>query len=283
MIIILSQDSTLYSTRVLSKAFTEVHQVPVQILNVLSLEVKIGKGVFSQGKRLTPSLVIPRFTGHLTLAGLAVLKEWEREGINVLNSSQGIALANDQLATLQALVQHDLPIPDTSFCSQPNGTTYDSLTEGGAKIIKLLTSNKGKGVTIAPNAQVAHSLLSTLSSLHSSGITQTFHPETNGEDYRLLILDGKLLRAIKRTAKEGEFRANLHQGGTATPFTPLASDLELALKATQAVSLRFAGVDLIHTDEGTKILEVNASPGLEGIELKNEGIIAHQIATLVSH
>jgi len=143
MIIILSRDPLLYSTRALRSAFENVGK-RVEVLDVLQLEVKVGRGVFLNGKELVPELVIPRFSAQILVAGLAVLREWEMRSVPVLNTSAGIAIAHDQLASLQCLHKAGLPIPETSFCSQPEGSeTYRSLAGDSAKVIKLLDSSQG--------------------------------------------------------------------------------------------------------------------------------------------
>lgn len=274
MVALLSRDAALYSTRSIKQAFLDAgHEV--LILDVLQLEVKIGRGVFSHGKKLSPEFIIPRFSSGILLAGLAVLKEWEREGIPSLNASHSISLAHDQLATLQALSQAGLPIPESSFCSQPEGDeTLNSLIGTSPKVIKLLDSAQGKGVTLAENAQTVRSLLSTLASLHSSGVTQEYYPDSKGQDRRLLVLNGKVIKAITRTARPTEFRANVHQGGTVSAYTPTEEETDLAIRAAEVLGLEFAGVDLLPTERGSLILEVNASPGLEGIEMGDVGSLA---------
>ncbi len=279
MVIILSRDSILYSTQSLESAFLEAgHRV--QVIDVLALEIKVGYGVFLNGELLQPTLVIPRFSSHLLVAGLAVLREWENRSIPVLNSSQSIAIANDQLATLQHLQQAGLPIPQTSFCSQPSTEeTFDSiLGEGEAKVIKLLDSSQGRGVTLAQDSTTARSLLTTLASLRSSGLTQKYYGESEGCDYRLIVLHGEVVAAISRRSKEGEFRANLHQGATAEPYEPSERQKELAIKAAEALGLDFAGVDLLPTAKGDLVLEVNASPGLQGAEGGEHGFISRLIS-----
>lgn len=282
MVALLSRDPGLYSTRVIKQAFLDAgHEV--FILDALQLEVKIGKGVFFHGKKLNPEFVIPRFSGGILLAGIAVLKEWEREEVPLLNSSRSVALAHDQLATLQALSAAGLPIPETSFCSQPQGAeTLDSLIGTSPKVIKLLDSAQGKGVTLAESAQTARSLLSTLATLHSSGVTQEYYADSKGQDRRLLVLNGKVIKAMTRTARPTEFRANVHQGGTVSAYTPTEEETTLALKAADTLGLGFAGVDLLPTEKGSLILEVNASPGLEGIEMGEVGSLARLLPEVVS-
>ncbi len=281
MIAILSRDAELYSTRVIKKVFEEAEETVV-ILDALKLEVKIGQGVFLKGEKITPRLIIPRFSSAILLAGLAVIREWEREGIPVLNSAASLALAHDQLATLQCLSKDSLPVPKTSFCSQPSDAdTFNSLVGTDPKVVKLLNSSQGKGVTYSPGKKTTRSLLSTLATLHSSGITQKFHSEAQGEDFRLIVFKGEVIGAIKRTSREGEFRANLHQGGSISCYQPSKKEAALAIQASQSLGLAFAGVDLINTEKGTLILEVNASPGLEGVEQGNEGRIARSLTQLL--
>lgn len=275
MVIILSRDTALYSTQVIVSAF-EAAEYEVRVLDVFQLEVKIGRGVYLRGEKLEPAIVIPRFSGGVLLAGLAVVREWEDQCVRVLNSSFSLAIAGDQLATLQCLSRAGLPIPETSFCSQPNDEqTFSSIIGNEPKVIKLLDSSQGKGVTLADNPATAKSLLSTLSVLRSSGITQHYHAESKGGDVRILVLNGKVIAAIKRQSKEGDFRANVHQGGRVMDYEPTKKEVEIALKASAALGLTFSGVDLIHAEQGPLVLEVNASPGLEGIEKGERGSVAH--------
>ena len=265
-VVILSRDRSLYSTRSLVGAYEEAGY-QVEVLDALTLEVKVGRGVYYSGERLCPDLIIPRFSSQLLVAGLAVLREWEREGRGIMNSAASLSVASDQLATLQALSSEGLPVPETSFCSQPEDeATFDSMTGQSARVIKLLDSSQGRGVTLANNPQTARSVLSTLATLRSSGVTQKYYAESRGEDRRLLVYQGQVIASIKRSARAGEFRANIHQGGSAESYEPSAEESDLALRATAALGLDLAGVDLIYTEEGYKILEVNASPGLEGVE-----------------
>lgn len=277
MIALLSRDAELYSTRVIKEVFEKARETVVT-LDVLKLEVKIGQGVFLKGEKITPRFIIPRFSSTILLAGLAVIREWEREGIPILNGSASLALAHDQLATLQCLSKNGLSIPQTSFCSQPSDQeTFHSLAGEEAKVVKLLNSSQGKGVTYSSDSKTTRSLLSTLATLHSSGITQKFYPEAQGEDIRIIILKGEVIGAIKRTSREGEFRANIHQGGSVSTYQPNQEEASLAIQATEALGLSFAGVDLIKTEKGFLILEVNASPGLEGVEQGTEGRVAQYL------
>lgn len=279
MVLILSRDPHLYSTRVLKQAFSEAG-AEVRVLDVLQLEVKVGKGVYLDGKKLNPTLVIPRFSEQILIAGLAVLREWEREEVRILNSTQSLTIAHNQLATLQALAAESLPIPETAFCSQPaSEDTLQSLLGSEQKVIKLLDSAQGKGVSLAPNTQTARSITSTLATLRASGITQAYYADAGGVDYRLIVFQGQVVKAIQRKARDGDFRANLHQGGSVTPYNPSSEDVSLAVKAAEVVGLEFTGVDLLPTAQGSLILELNASPGLEGVETGEEGCIARKLAS----
>ena len=282
MVALLSRDAELYSTREIRRAF-ESQGYEVRLFDVLQLEVKIGHGVFYRGELIRPTFVIPRFASQLLIAGLAVLREWESQGIPILNSSQSLQIAHDQLSTLQVLTQSGLPIPETSFCSQPSDPeTYRSLSQGLPKVIKLLDSSQGRGVILAPEQLTVKSTLSALAFLQKSGITQTFHPEVEGRDYRLLVLNGRVIKAVTRAARQ-DFRANHHQGGSIATHTPTKEESSLALNAVSALGLSFAGVDLLPTSQGCLILEVNASPGLEGIEQGERGSVARLLPSLYPH
>ena len=266
MIIILSRDAELYSTRSLKEAFSRNGE-EVKIIDALRLVVKIGRGVYLDGEEVCPKLVIPRFSAAILLAGLAAIREWERMGVPVLNSSAGLEVAHDQLRSLQRLSAAGIRVPESSFCSQPYGeSTFELLIGEVPKVIKLLDGSQGNGVNLVHDYAGAKSLLSTLATLRSSGVIQRFYGEAQGCDYRIVMYRGVVLGAIRRIAAQGDFRANVHQGGRVERFEPSAEQVDLSHQAMLAVGVDFAGVDLIDTAEGSRVLEVNASPGFEGVE-----------------
>ncbi len=282
MIVLLSRQPELYSTRWL-RVSGEKLGYKVVVLNVLDLEVKVGQGVYFHGEQVEPTCVIPRLSPNLLLSGGAVLREWRREGVKILNQPESLEIANNQLTTLQRLAEHGLPIPPTSFCSQPSSRdTFDSILDEFPKVVKLLHGSQGKGVNLVKERGTAQALLTTLETLQSSGITQKFYTEASGVDQRLVVLKGRVVGAIERTAQSGDFRANLHQGAEVKVYTPTDEEQRLAIAAVQAVGLDFAGVDLIKTDQGSMILEVNGSPGLEGVEAGHFGSIAEQVIQAVN-
>lgn len=263
---ILSRDPSLYSTRRLREEAKAKGFTP-EVLDVLSLELRVGTGCYYQGKKLTPHFTIPRLSGAYLLSGLAVIRELEASGTKVLNHSTALETTHDQLRTLQVLSQHGLPFPETRFCSQPHTSgNLEELSQFVPSVYKLLESAQGLGVTLIKDSQTASGMLTTLATLKSSGIIQHFHEDAWGEDLRLFVLNGKVIAGMKRTAQTGEFRANLHRGAKAEAYTPTPHESALAIKSCAALGLNCGGVDLIQTNDGTKVLEVNASAGLEGIE-----------------
>jgi ribosomal protein S6--L-glutamate ligase len=195
-----------------------------------------------------------------------------------LNSSSSIANSRDKLRSLQLLSSHNLPMPTTGFADSPIDTNDIIKMVGGAPlVIKLLEGTQGKGVVLAETDKAAESVINAFKSLRANILVQEFIKEANGKDIRCFVIDGKVVGAIQRQAAAGEFRANLHLGGTASTVQTTAEENKLAIHAAQAMGLQVAGVDIIRSREGSKILEVNSSPGLEGIET----ITQRDIATMM--
>ncbi len=211
--------------------------------------------------------VIPRIRPAVTFYGCALTRHFESMGIPALNTSQAVSRSRDKLYSLQLLLKEGLDIPVTGFASSPMDT--DDLIEmvGGAPlIIKLLEGTQGRGVVLAETSKAAESVINAFKSLKANLLVQEFVAEAEGKDLRLFVVDGKVVAAMQREAAPGEFRANMHRGGTATKIKPTPNERRLATRAAKAMGLHVAGVDIIRSRQGPLLLEINSSPGLEGIE-----------------
>ena len=222
--------------------------------------------------------VIPRIGASITSYGLAVLRQFETTGAYCLNGSQGVAASRDKLYAHQLLARHRIAMPTTAFASSPKDS--DNLIElvGAAPlVVKLLESSQGKGVVLAESAKAAESVVSAFRNLKADFLVQEFVKEAAGEDIRILVCGGKAVAAMRRTAGDGDFRANLHQGGSAEGIRATRDERETAVKAARSLGLDFAGVDILRSESGPKVLEVNSSPGLEGVERVTQKDIASLI------
>jgi ribosomal protein S6--L-glutamate ligase len=211
--------------------------------------------------------VIPRIRPAITFYGCAVLRQFEIMGSYCLNGSIGIARSRDKLRTLQMLAMDQIPMPITGFAFSPQETGELIKMVGGAPlVVKLLSGTQGVGVVLTETDQAAESLINAFKAVKAEILVQEFVKEAEGRDIRCFVIDGKVVAAMQRTAPEGDFRANIHRGGTAQEIKLTAEERRIAIKSAQVVRLKVAGVDIIRSATGPKVLEINSSPGLEGIE-----------------
>ncbi|MGY5356078.1 30S ribosomal protein S6--L-glutamate ligase [Wenyingzhuangia sp. IMCC45467] len=211
--------------------------------------------------------VIPRIKTSMTFYGCALLRMFKTLGTYCLNDAESISSSRDKLYSSQLFSKNDIHIPTTGFAKSPLDTKDLIHMVGGAPlIIKLLESTQGKGVVLAETNKAAESVINAFKSLNANILVQEFIREANGKDLRCFVVDGKVVAAIERTAAKGEFRANIHQGGSASIVKISPEEKKLALKSAKILNLPVAGVDLIRSNKGPLLLEVNSSPGLEGIE-----------------
>lgn len=211
--------------------------------------------------------IIPRIRPSVTFYGCALTRHFESMNVYSLNSASAINQSRDKLFSLQLLLKNGLDIPTTGFASSPLDTNDLIEMVGGAPlIIKLLEGAQGRGVVLAETKKAAESVINAMKSLKANLLVQQFIKEADGKDLRCFVINGKVVATIQRQAAPGEFRANLHQGGTASVVKATQSEKSLALKATRILGLKVAGVDMIRSSKGPLLLEVNSSPGLEGIE-----------------
>ncbi|MFO1242414.1 MAG: 30S ribosomal protein S6--L-glutamate ligase [Rickettsiales bacterium] len=211
--------------------------------------------------------IIPRLRPSMTFHGCAVTRHFETAGIFALNDAASIACSRDKLKSLQVLAQKGVEMPLTGFAHSIEDTKDLIEMVGGAPlIIKLLEGTQGRGVVLADTKKAAESVINAFKSLQANILVQEFVKEAGGRDIRCFVVDGKVVGSMERRAAEGEFRANLHLGGTSGPIKITGEERRMAVLAAKAMGLKVAGVDIIRSDTGPKVLEVNSSPGLEGIE-----------------
>lgn len=232
-----------------------------------------GRGVsHRRAELLHVDCVLPRIGVDQLDSGLGVLAGLEAEGVPSLSSSAAIQLASDKLRSLAALAHAGLPVPRTFAARRgdPLRRRLEDALGTGAVIVKARRGTQGSSVMLAPDASAAASLVQALSDAGVPALAQEYFPETRGRDVRVVVLGNRVLGAMERTAAAGDFRANVHRGGSTRVFDVPDGVRELALRATHTIGLGLAGVDLLHTARGWVLLEVNASPGLQGIEEATE-------------
>lgn len=224
--------------------------------------------VHYDGKRLPRyDAVIPRIGASVTAYGTAVIRQFEGIGTYCVNGSAGITASRDKLHAHQILATKKIGMPSTAFAASPKDTSNLMALVGAAPlIVKLLESTQGKGVVLAETKKAAESVIDAFRGLKANFLVQDFVKEAAGEDIRCLVIAGKVVAAMKRTGAEGDFRSNLHRGGSAKVVRITKQERDTAVRAARAFGLGKAGVDLLRSTNGPKVLEVNSSPGFEGIE-----------------
>lgn len=269
-IAILSRNSKLYSTRrLLQSARERGHSA--RVLDPLRCYMRIEPLGFQMNYkgRALPNFdaVIPRIGASITRYGTAVVRQFEMMKVFTPNRADAISRARDKLQCLQLLAAQDLGLPVTVFGDNPDDTS-DLLTLLGAPphVIKLVEGAQGQGVVLADKISNSQSVIEAFRGLYANFLVQEFIREARGADIRCLVVGGKVIAAMRRQARKGEFRSNLHRGGRAELATLSAAEGELAVRAAAVMGLGIAGVDLLRSKRGPLVLEVNSSPGLEGIE-----------------
>jgi ribosomal protein S6--L-glutamate ligase len=211
--------------------------------------------------------IIPRIRPSITFYGCALTRQFEALKVFCLNSASAITQSRDKLYSLQLLLNSGIGIPTTGFANSPLDTNdLIKMVGGPPLIVKLLEGTQGKGVVLAETKKAAESVINAFKSLNANILVQEFIKEANGKDIRCFVIDGKVVASIQREAMPGEFRANIHLGGTASVINVTMEEKRIAIKAAKAMDLKVAGVDIIRSAKGPLLLEVNSSPGLEGIE-----------------
>jgi ribosomal protein S6--L-glutamate ligase len=269
-IAILSRNAKLYSTvRLVEAARSRGHRV--RVLDPLRCYMRIEPGNFAvhyKGRALADyDAVIPRVGASITFYGTAVLRQFEMMGVFTPNSSDAILRARDKLRCLQLLARETIGLPATVFGDNPDDTN-DLLAMLGdpPHVIKLNEGSQGQGVLLAEKRSASQSVIEAFRGLYANFLVQEFIREANGADIRCFVVGGKVVAAMRRQGREGEFRSNLHRGGSASAAQLNAAEVDTALRAARVMGLNVAGVDLLRSKRGPLVLEVNSSPGLEGIE-----------------
>lgn len=278
---ILTREPNSYSTRRLVEA-GEARDHVVELIDTKRCYMHINATqpeVHYDGAALPHyDAVIPRIGASITAYGLSVVRQFETVGAYCLNGSRGIGASRDKLFAHQLLAAEGIGMPSTAFASSPKDSANLIKLVGEAPlIIKLLESTQGKGVVLTETKKAAETVVGAFRGLNADFLVQEFVKEAAGEDIRCLVLGGKVVAAMKRKAADGDYRSNLHQGGAATPVKITKAEREVAMRAAKTIGLDLAGVDLLRSDHGPKVLEVNSSPGLEGIEKTSQKDVASLI------
>lgn len=211
--------------------------------------------------------IIPRIGSSITAYGMAVVRQFELMGSLCMNKAGAIGASRDKLFAHQILAQHRIDMPITAFAHSPRDTTELINIVGGAPlVVKLLESTQGNGVVLGETKQAAESVISAFRGLKADFLLQEFIKEAAGVDIRCLVIGGKVVAAMKRESQDGDFRANLHKGGKAVPVKITKMERKIAVKSAKVIGLNVAGVDLLRSNSGPKVLEINSSPGIQGIE-----------------
>lgn len=284
-IAILSRNQNLYSTKRLIEAGTQKgHEMVVIDHLKCQLEIERKKPrIFYKGVYLTDiDAVIPRIGASVTFFGTAVVRQFEMMKIFTAVESQSLVRSRDKLRSLQILSRAGVGLPKTVFTDYAKDTEHVIEAVGGAPmVIKLLEGTQGLGVVLAESKNAGESILEAFNGLKARVIAQEFIKEAGGADIRAFVVDGRVVGAMKRQGKEGEFRSNLHRGGSATIIELTDEEENTALKAAKSLGLSIAGVDMLQSNKGPLVLEVNSSPGLEGIEAATGKDIAKEIIKFV--
>ncbi len=282
---ILSQDASLYSTRRLKEAATE-REHEVHVINYLRCYMNITShkpSVVYQGKPLEEyDAVIPRIGASRTFYGTAVVRQFELMGVFSANESQAISRSRDKLRCLQILAREGIGLPVTGFAHATQDIDGLIETVGGAPVvIKLLEGTQGIGVVLAETHQAAKSVIEAFRGLEANILVQEYIKEAKGADVRCFVVGGKVIAAMKRQGAEGEFRSNLHRGGKAEKVKLTPEERSTAVRSVKAMGLRVAGVDLLRSNHGPVVMEINSSPGLEGIETASDIDVAGKIIEFI--
>jgi ribosomal protein S6--L-glutamate ligase len=279
---LLASNPNLYSNRRIIEA-GERRGHDIQFYNIrqcyMKLDAKTPEIHYRGGKVLNDlDAVIPRIRPSMTFYGCALTRQFEALNVFCLNSAVAINHSRDKLYSLQLLLNNGIDIPTTGFANSPLDTNdLIKMVGGSPLIIKLLEGTQGKGVVLAETKKAAESVINAFKSLNANILVQEFIKEADGKDIRCFVINGKVVASMQREALPGEFRANMHLGGSASVIKVTPEEKRMAIKATRAMGLHIAGVDIIRSRKGPLLLEVNSSPGLEGIELATGKDIASSI------
>jgi ribosomal protein S6--L-glutamate ligase len=275
---LVTRNARLYSSRRLIQAIRELGHDPVVIdpfrcvLSLNPMEIRY------KNRPLKPiDVAIPRIGMVGASVVLAVLRQLEMQGTRLLNRPEAIYIARDKLATLQRLQQVGIPVPPTQFSVDTSQMTRAMKGLGHPVILKVLDGSQGAGVVLSESSRSTASVVDWFQSTRTDFIAQAFIQDAGNADIRCLVLDGQVIASMRRQGQSGEFRSNLHRGGTAEPVSITDEERDMSIRATAALGLRLSGVDILRSAKGSFVIEVNASPGLEGIE----GVVLTDLARLI--
>ena len=275
---ILSQSVELYSTRRLVEA-GRARGHEIQVIDPLRCYMTIATQrptIHYKGEELAGfDAIIPRIGASITFYGTAVVRQFEMMGVYSINESVAISRSRDKLRSLQLLARKGIGLPVTGFAHSTQYTQdLISLAGGAPLVIKLLEGTQGVGVVLAETDKAAESVIEAFRGLKENILVQEFIKEAHGADLRCFVIGDKVVAAMKRQGKEGEFRSNLHRGGRASTVRLTPEERSTAVRAARIMGLNVAGVDLLRSNHGPVVMEVNSSPGLEGIEKTTEKDVA---------
>jgi ribosomal protein S6--L-glutamate ligase len=269
-LVMLARNPSLYShRRIVEAAARRKHEIDV--INTLHVHMSItsSRPTLKHGGRTLPryDAVIPRIGASVTHYGLAVLRQFEMQGVFPLNESVAIGRSRDKLRALQLLAREGIGLPVTAFAHRPR-RAEDVIEEVGGTpcVIKLLEGTQGRGVILAETMASARSIIEAFSAANTDILVQEYIEEAGGTDIRALVVGGEVVASIKRTCGVGEFRANLHRGGKAGPVVITQEERRTAIRSAEVLGLNVAGVDMLRSNRGPVVMEVNSSPGIEGME-----------------
>ncbi len=269
-IAMLARNAELYTHRRLKDA-AEQRGHTLDIINTLRCYMNIASRrpeVYYNGEKLVGyDAVIPRIGASVTFYGMAVLRQFEMQGVFPLNESVGIGRSRDKLRSMQLLARDGIGLPVTTFAHDPRQTDEVLKLAGGAPVvIKLLEGTQGIGVVLADTDRSAKSVVEAFRGAGVNILLQEFIKEAGGTDIRAIVVGGKVVAAMKRTGAEGEFRSNLHRGGSAQVIKLSPEERSTGIRSAKAMGLNVCGVDMLRANHGPVVMEVNSSPGLEGVE-----------------
>ena len=281
----LARNPRLYSHKRLVEA-AEERGHEMRVLNTLRCTMNITShrpSILYNGETLTGfDAVIPRIGASITHYGLAVLRQFEMMGVWPLNESVAVGRSRDKLRSMQIFAKHGLGLPVTAFAHDPKQTDEVLKIVGGAPaVIKLLEGTQGIGVVLGETANSAKSVVEAFRGLNVNILVQEFIKEAGSSDIRIFVVGGKVVAAMMRTGAEGDFRSNLHRGGSAKMVKITPEERSTAIRAAKVMGLNVAGVDILRANHGPVIMEVNSSPGLEGIESATGKDVAGQIIEFI--
>lgn len=285
-LIILSRNPSLYSTDALVQAALQRNH-KVRVVDYLRCYMNITSSkprIYHEGEEITADAVIPRIAVQHTAYGNAVVRQFEMMGVLTLNDSVAISRSRDKLRSLQLLAKKGIGLPVTGFAHSIDATNeLISMCGGAPLVVKLLQGTQGMGVVLAETKKAAESVIEAFKEVRADILVQEYIAESKGADIRCIVLGKKVIASMERQGIDGEFRSNLHRGGKAKKISITAEERKTAIKAAKVMGLNLAGVDLLRSARGPLVIEVNSSPGLEGIEKSTNHNCADAIIQFLEH